>query len=388
MKLITILMLISLLLTGCFPSEQNTSAEKTVAETVQDSTTDIFPPMPPPQPPPLELFTTDIEKKFLVSTETGLYFSDGVNTESFLPAGSIKVAPYNFVSGSILYVLDESGNIDSSSDIGHDPTAGLIIGNDFHSCVEISRAEAISRGARPDTYTKIFKNDESTEWGWLDNVFGCDKIVASGDSIFVIDGSASHVIEGPAENVQHVADNFYIHSRNPDTGLIFFNDGTSDIQETYATNYILSATGWQFYEGLYYSENGFTWAADDELWEAATVLQDFNAWHYPIEPELSLGESPVLLAAGVVGDKIYLIECDTGFLFEYDPGVDEYVQKWRLYTGDGLQVSGNGKKKTLKPIVIDGILYFYNDGAVSAVNIVTGQISVFYAGIGEVLRYD
>ena len=85
---------------------------------------------------------------------------------------------------------------------------------------------------------------------------------------------------------------------------------------------------------------------------------------------------------------MYWLECNSGFIFEYNPATDALNQKWRIYTGNGTHDTGIAKRDSLKPLLSGDKLYFSNDGCIYSLGMITGMINIFYAGNGEVVKYD
>ena len=137
------------------------------------------------------------------------------------------------------------------------------------------------------------------------------------------------------------------------TKRIWFNTSA----ESYGLNYIMSAKAWNKFEGRYYSGNGYVWDALGGLLESETELQQFQSSPYPITPDPPFAEAPTLLDVGVSSGKMYWIECNSGWLFEYRSDTDYLQQKYRLYVADGMKATGQALKPTIKPLIVDGILY-------------------------------
>lgn len=207
-----------------------------------------------------------------------------------------------------------------------------------------------------------------------------------GNDVFIKDGNgAYHTINGSYSNVFHVYDNnLILHSLNTSAKSIGFNSSF----ENYGFNYAITTRQWILHNNIYYSENGYTWTVGGGLIEESTALWGWNNYPYPLETQNPFGEAPVLLKVGVIADKLYWIEASSGFLFEYDTVNDVLTQKFRLYSGDGMHSTGIANRDTLKPVIVNGGLFYSSGSVVHYLNLETGYLIIFYASPGEVVRYD
>lgn len=137
-----------------------------------------------------------------------------------------------------------------------------------------------------------------------------------------------------------------------------------------------------------YSGLGDTWNESEGLTEKRTALKAFRTRPYPTILNLEIGNNPSLLSAGTYNGKIYFLECSTGFLFSYDVQADFLECKYRTFIGNGLQATGVLKRTTLKPFIFNNELYFTDSGNVYALNLDNGLIRIYYAGNGEILKFN
>lgn len=330
--------------------------------------------------------TPNIIPLFLVKTIDSLYFADHEKMELWKTGKIDKAGPRVFSIDNELIELDASGDVIDTTTLDHTPTRIKSTPTGNYYCVEIPPDEAYALGALYRTYTETFKNGVQIGPEWYLNEFECKDIVSAGENVFLIDEFGSyHVIDGIAENVAHVHDNqFYIHDIDYIDNTIGFNDSIY----SFGANFVTMSRQWINFDGLNYSEHGDTWNTADGLSESVTAMSDFNISPFPVVPELPNGEAPTLLAVGSAGTLLYWIECNSGFLFEYDSISNELTQKWALYNSNNTREVGVIKRDTLKPLIVGEKLYFSNQSAIYSIDLGDGIINIFYGGNGEVLAYD
>lgn len=356
---------------------------------VEPEPTADTPPEPPPEPdptpdvppPPPPAVTPD----FTVNIGDALYFSDSINMQLW-KSGNIERAGLGiYAVGNDLITLDASGGELSIMALATPPDGATrtkikSTGNGVYYCIEYPPALAFSLGGMSSTYSGIYK-DNTVISPWYLNKFACDAVLSVGTEIFVLDtANHYHHING-ASAVNYVLDgSFYRHDLNIGGKYFYINNGL----EHYNLNYALGTSQWINYNGVNYSENGYTWDSGMGWIENITALHSFNIAPYPVEPLLPNAEAPTLLSAGISGGKLYWIECNSGYVFEYDPALDTLTQKWKIYLGDGMRDTGNAKRGTLNPYIYGGKLYFSNDSAIYKLELATGFINIFYGGDGVV----
>ena len=356
---------------------------------------DIVPPDDDPDEPdddddePIESF--GVIPKFALYTGEDFYFSDEKQMKLWKTGTVKKSGVRKFIvaeSGSQLtdlITLDQAAKTIETESLSLNTVKIRIIGDDKFHCVEYPPELSYSLGALYRTYSEIYKNDEIMGI-WYLNDFECREIVTASDNVFIANQHGTHeLIEGDAEDVLHVSDsNFIIHSDDKAYRHIWVNS----TQESYKKDYILTSKQWIEYNGVFYSEKGHTWSETDGLTEAANDLDSFGELPYPVTPELPYAQRPTLLKLGVYSEKLYWVECNSGFVFEFDPGTGGIEQKFKIYDGDGSSHSGGLKRHSLKPLIVDNMLYFSNDVAVYSLNLDDGIINIFYSMNAEVVKYD
>lgn len=330
--------------------------------------------------------TADTTIKFAMKTTSAMYFGNDDTMTLWKSEPVInKSGSMEFSVNSVIIQLDQSGETVETQAL--DATADVIKSTDSGTffCSTVPAATAYSMGALYRTYSGIYK-DNAILSDWFNNQYQCDRIFSIGSEVYAEDTAGTlHQLQGVYLNIEHVSDeSFVIHDLDTVNKRIWFNDS----QETYITNNILNAQQWILYADKYYSENGYTWSITDGLTESATAMSQFQNDPYPVLPTLPHGESPVLLRVGVHSNTLYWIECNSGWLFRYEPDQDKLTQLYRLYTGDGLHQTGIGKRKTLNPSIQEGVLYFSNDAVVYDIDLSTGFINIFFAAQGEVMDYE
>lgn len=365
---------------GCAqPEDSNSNSTKGL-------TTDNEPPVVVIDPDTTPDIETPQESgiKFAVITPEKLYFSNS-SAMVEINSGSVKfAASRTFSVNSELIKFDASGDPEAITALEAEPeTIKTVAGNNYY-CKQYPPELAYSLGALYRIYSEIFGND-SVISDWYLNDWSCKKVVSAGSNVYMTDTNGGyHAVTGVYSDITHIQDDaFIIHSRDDVNKHIMFND----ILEDYITNNILAAKQWQKSGDTYYSENGYTWSDADGLQENATALQDFQSYPYPVTPALPYGEQPVLLKAGEYLEGLYWVECNSGWLFRYDPTGDTLTQSYRIYAGDGLRTTGINKRETLSPLISENELYFTNDSTLYRLGLETGFINVFYGEQAEAVRF-
>ncbi len=326
---------------------------------------------------------SDISPLFAMKVDDTLFFSNHSEMTEWKTGNIEKAGVRRFSHEDYLYTLDASGDEIDDDILAVVPTHIADTDAGVFACLEYSAELSYSLGGMARIHTEIYQDNVLIS-EWYNNQHECHGIISSGTEVFAINQFGSHEqINGVYSAIEHINDDFVIHSWDPDNSRISFNSNV----ETFGTNHILTAENWQLYDGLYYSENGFTWSETAGLSEGATALQDFTEDPYPV-PGLPYGQQPVFLSAGIYNDELYWVECNTGWVFKYNPEIDVLTRSYRIYYGDGLHSTGILMRKVLNPVMIDFKLYFQNDNSVWTLNVVTGLINIFYGSYAEILRYD
>ena len=370
MKLNIILLIILAIFHGCKSGDKTDplfTNDKPEVIIIEDPTTDIG------------LFSV----KFAVKTDEDLYFSDSKEMYLWESGNILKSGYREFSVENEIITLDSSGDTISTTSIAEIPTNIKTVGSDSYYCIEYSEEEAYAMGGKYEVYSEFYKNNDIIS-DWYNNEFECKEIISVGPEIFAVDqNGAYHTIVGSYADVFH-ADILIMHSLDIPNKTIGFNANTED----YGFNYAMNSNQWFLHDGIYYAENGYTWTETGGLIEESTDLHGWNIYPYPLDVQNPFGEAPVLLKAGISNNKLYWIECNSGFVFEYDPNTDELTQKSRLYISDGMHATGIYFKEVLKPLLIDNILYYSEGGSINSLDIETGSLNIFYANPGEVVKYD
>lgn len=383
MKNITIILILIIFLLSCSEGifdKSDTGDNKTTP-------TGTNPPVviiPPDEEPTTDTATQNI--LFAVKIQDKLYFSDHDEMTLWNQGNINKAGPMLFSHESDLIQLDASGDELSRSEILDGPPSAIKqTDNGLFYCREMTAEESLDAGAQAKIHTVIYKDGNVIEPQWYFNQWGCNQIKSVGDDVFLYDHlNGIHVINGIYDNVALVVDNeFFTHDIDTTFGKIYFNG----VLNYFGFNYATTAKQWILYEGLYYSENGYTWSESEDLQENQNSLFGFNSAPYPIDPQPETGQNPVFLKAGVFGGLLWWIECNTGLLFSFDASTDALSQKWKIFNGDGLRSTGILKRAELKPLIADDKLYFSN-GGIFSINLNTGIINAFFGGSGELVRYE
>lgn len=382
MKLTYFLLFIFFLLSSCAAPPSSNSTRDYVAD--NDDPVIIINPEPDATPD-----TPSAEIKLAVKVGDDLYLS--TMNEMFLAStgttGNInRIQSQAFQIDNNLIQFDKDGQETSSLTLSFTPSVISQTDAGLFYIKEIPPDEALAMGGLYRTYSEIYR-DHVVISPWYLNEWKCDNIISAGSEVYALAGSTYHQLYGMYSDIVYIEPGaFVMHSWDSINSRINFNSNI----ETFATNNILNARNWQEYDGLYYSENGFTWSESDGLSEAVTALWDFTSSPYPVD--LPQGQAPVLLGVGAVGGALYWIECNSGWLFEYLSETDTLIKLWRLYDGDGMHSTGIAFRNDLKPVMVEddageGVLFFSNDGCIYTLEITTGFINIFYSGNGEAIKW-
>jgi len=362
-------------------SDATTDTDTTTDTTEPEETTGPPRSVAPPETDPVIVQdqTTDAtgdsewNPNLAIITTSEALLSDG-NEIRTLVSGQVK-----YVAERLLSVANELIDYNGIPEVKYTfdqvPAQVLDNGSVYH-CIEYDPDTALSMGAQPRWYSEFFKDGVSLG-DWFMNQMRCADLVGVGDIVWAIDENGSPVaIDGLASDVEYIHDGeFYIHSRDIVNKLVSFNDLQA---QDYQYNYLFAAGQWQIFEGLWYSENGYTWSETAGLSENVNTLWNWNEQPFPIEHDI--GQYPTLIAAGV-HEKLYWIEANTGWLFSFDTGQDQIEMVNRLYLGDGQKSTGTGKD--LQPVMVWPYLYYFDSGWYR-LNVETGFTSLFYAGSAEI----
>jgi len=368
-----LIIILMMFIVGCSdaPEPQRSDATIQAPVTVPES-----PPEPPKEQPiePEELTEPGaLPVLFSVISYGKLYFYDGElkAQENIAPK---KCGDRCFLDGEKAVKYDEYGEVVEQKTVG---TPDLII--DDWSIVRIDPATAYALGGLPKDYTKVFF--QGVEVGkWYLNQWFCSDLVrtVSGDYVAIDRNGSAHPLNTEIENINH-ADKLLIYNFDP-IGRTALIESDSVFSVSWFHNYFNQAKEWLFFDGVWYSQNGYELGAD--LVENANALYNWNTV-YPF----GLSEAPILIGAGVYDSALYWIECNAGFLVKYLPESDTIETAGRLYQGDGTRESGFVQKGVLDPVIIDGVLYYNESGSIWKLELETGIVELFFAGYGEVVKW-
>ncbi|NIA28354.1 MAG: hypothetical protein GWP06_00400 [Actinobacteria bacterium] len=341
-------------------------------EVITDSTTDIE---IDEEEIEIVIKSPDLEPISLtfLTTDT-LYFYDGQFIEQ------PNVNPVNcgakcFTDSDQRIIYDESGEIVSQETLIVEPS--FILGDWIIE--NIDPDTAFSLGGQRKDYSRIyFQGVEQGNW-FLNQWKATDLIQTISGDIIVIEGNNFHPLTA-VTGINH-AKNLLIHDFDSvNRTAIIETNGVYAV--SWATNYFNGAKDWLFLNGIYYSWNGYELEAD--LTENANALWGWNTTPYLVE--IPNGQNPTLLSAGVFENALYWIECNTGWLTRYVPESDVLETVSRLYVGDGYRTTGLLYLDSLKPVIVQGKLYFY-DGSIWEFDLRSGIVNLFFGGSGEVAEW-
>ncbi len=244
---------------------------------------------------------------------------------------------------------------------------------------DIDPATALSLGAQYKHYTNIYHNLD-IEGLWYFNDWEVKEVISplSGAIIAIDTLNGYHNLTGQEVIYRALNNGLMIHNFNINTKTANIKTDTGNYNISWTFNFFNSAK-WQLADGIWYSHNGYIWDSVNDLQEQSTAMWDWNQYPYPVQD--IYGEAPVLIPAGVVKENnievIYWIECNTGTLIRYIPGIDDIGIFPQIYVGDGYRMTGISKSKYLEPEIADGNLYFHDSGSIKKYNFNTSIVSVF-----------
>lgn len=353
----------------------------------------IDPPIDPPVdpgviiPPVIDPIITPETIKLSLSDSNNIIFYDGTNFMSW-NTGAVRIAGMRQITFyDILYTLDEYGETVSTDQLIIPPDYIHVVGSDTWIIEDISPADALALGAMYRNYTRIWKNN--IEDGlWFMNEWKTEKLIKtfSGDIIAVENTGAYHLVNGTASNIFH-ADKLFIYDFDVGTKTATIKYDAV-YQVSWLQNYISSARYWIKADGIFYSNNGYTWTPAG-LNEQVNKLWDFNSTPYGVI--IPNGEFAYVIDAGIRFENgenvIYWLECNSGWLFRFVPSINKLEMKYRLYFGDGMRQTGILYSKTIKPVIIENDLYFTDINTVWKLDLDTGNVTSFYGGDYEVREW-
>lgn len=286
-----------------------------------------------------------------------------------------------------LYTMDDHGKVVDSELI--QPQHNFCVvepDGDVWLAYNVPPDVAYAAGCLYKTYTKIYYNN--TEYGdWMTRDYETTDFYLSGADLISVNTTGSlHHINGSKANLNSAFENgFTVYDFNATTRTAKI-DG---VDVSWSLNFFNAARVWIKADGVSYSTNGYTW-------NGATLTESTSAlavWRSAPDALTGYHESGVVIFAGVRREAsqqvIYLIECNSGYLFRYVPTTNNMTRITRLYNGDGTRTNGNHYKTILKPIVTAEFMFFcFDDGGIYRYNFDTGLIGYLCNGADWIKKWE
>lgn len=303
-----------------------------------------------------------------------LYFYDGT-FQAQENTSPINCGNRCFTASQSQNIYDASGDISQTTELSNIYDIAL----DDWQIVKIDPATAYSLGGQSRNYTDIYYQDFQVGH-WSTNQWECAGLfkTVSGAYIATDSNGNYHPLSETINGINYAGD-ILIKDFNAVSRSATIETDTS-VPVSWSTNYFNNAKQWIELDGKWYSWNGYVF--DGALTEQANALWEWNSTPYPFE----VAESPVVLAIGVHGLQ-YWLECNTGWLFTFNPENDVVTRSKRLYTGDGLRTTGLTKSAELKPILIENWLYFHDGGSIYRLDLDSGIAELFFSGEGVIYEW-
>ena len=365
-----------------------------------DTPTIPDPPVVPDDPPVIDPPIDPAENPVLLSLFDGekMMYYDGTEISIAYYDDNINCAGLKMRSiGDVLYHFDEYGNPLLAEWLPAEPTeiisipntpAGSISYNMAGSIVyqdevwileDIPPAEAYAMGAQYKHYTQVYHNLDIIGLWYMNEWEVREVIKPLSDDVIAIDTLGTYHNLTGSEIVYYALNNgIMIYNFNVGSKTAKLKTDTGNYDIAWSLNFFNSAK-WQLANGVWYSHNGYTWDSVNGLEENNTTMSDWNQYPFPVQE--IYGEAPLLIPAGIRFensiDVIYWIECNTGTLIKYIPGIDDIIIEPQIYLGDGYRITGVEKSTILKPVIIGNYLYFHNDNNIMRYNFITSVIDIF-----------
>jgi hypothetical protein len=295
---------------------------------------------------------------------------------------------------SILYYMDENGIATQSAWLPTVPDtiiavpkaksrADIVYQDEVTILEDIPPLEAYNLGALYRHYTRIYvDNIELTgDRAWNMNEW---------QVISVIETASGHIIARDATTAWHnLTDDKVIKTAYPG-GIMLYNmgaqhgyiaDETGEYEVTWSANYFDNAYH-QLADGVWYTENGYTWTADTGVISEANSMYCWNTYTtYPATYDAPYGEKPWIIPAGVREENgeqcTYWVECVTGKLYRHIPSIDNLSVITALYAGPYTRIGSEIYHNTLTPVIIENLLYYHANGNIYTYNFDTTVVAVF-----------
>jgi hypothetical protein len=366
MKNLIILLALCFALGSCSDSASSSaSADNIIGNS--DASGDVFLPLPETEE------KTESSISISVLTADTLYFYDGTFID--ISADSPKDCGFRcFTDGNDKVFYNDDGEPIAYEYMTTKPD--FVAGDWFLK--KIDPQTAVSLGAQARDHTSIYyENSEVNHWSL--NQWEATGLIATGSGhVIAIDNNrAFRPVSSNISGIIYAGD-LLIYDVDPVARTALIADSSGSVQVSWETNYFNSADQWLKSGGVWYSWNGYEFSGS--LSENANALWSWNT----NEPPVDSIESPVVIAAGTVGNLLYWVECNTGFLISYDVESNSISTVYRLYIGDGLRATGILNRDNLRPVIISGVLYFQVSGSIWKLDLASGVVQLFFAGVGEV----
>lgn len=241
----------------------------------------------------------------------------------------------------------------------------------------IDPVESYENGSFPCWHTKVFLNN--VEYGtWQSRDWKTEELVISENNVYTRGLSGGwRCVNNELSDIVIVQENFVVH--NFDSTL-----HTATINETDVswTNFFNAARHWLKLDNTWYSQNGYTFDGTT-LNEYGSVLTDWRTRPYIT----GYTQGPVLISAGIYLNKLYYIECNSGWVIEYNPRTNIQQLYLKIYNGDGLRETGLFYQPLLNQVIVENYLYFIYDAQYYRTNLDTKLTSHFVSGISKIYKY-
>lgn len=350
-------------------------------------------PTPGITPTPIPVEPAENPVKFALYDGENLMYYDGENiTQAY--SGTIKKANKRQLSiDNVLNYFDDYGNVEQSDWLAVEPEAivteknnssarAVVYNDDVWMLDHIPPDVAYSLGGLYKDYTQIYFNNVALG-NWWDQIWNPEQIITTecGLIIGINNTNSYHNINGDEIIFKAYENGLTIYDVDTDSRSGYFADDEGQTFEEWSFNYFFNCK-WQQADGIWYASHGYEWSYTDGLTEQANIMWTMNFYdQYPIFFQLPYAQYASICPAGVLEENgeevLYWIECNRGELFKFIPSINQIISITRIYLGDGTRVYGSNQIDVLKPIWIEGGMYFHHDGSIKLFDPGTGLISIF-----------
>jgi hypothetical protein len=312
-------------------------------------------------------------------------------------AGDIAFSSSRIISiGDVLQEFDSSANVINTRWLNITPDlvktaeytgnlgsvrATTFYEDDVYTVEIIEPSEAYSMGGLYKYYTRVYENGTETSPWYLNDWHAMKVVVPSSGEILILDDMGKyHNLTNDKIVFKAYDSGILIYNHDADNLTVSFSDSTGDYNETYTKNYFNSGR-WQEANGVWYSSTGYSWSAATGLIENAGAMYLWNGPIYPTGYVKSSNGYALCMPAGVReenGEEVtYWLELSRGYVWRWIPSTNNLSQIDRAYFGDGSTSEITSRIKTIDPQLIDGRIWFHDDGSLMTFEIATGLVSVF-----------